>query len=107
MNDNYKLVAELSAENLKLSSEKLRMEQLVNEVRQEEGLLRGELNKAQSVVESMNTNSPRMSMRKFQQHLNRPKHLHLNGMNKFTTADPKEPKLFPLTQTPLPSQAFL
>ena len=32
MNDNYKLVAELSAENLKLSSEKLRMEQLVDEV---------------------------------------------------------------------------
>ena len=80
MNDNYKLVAELSAENLKLSSEKLRMEQLVNEVRQEEDLLRGELNKAQSVVESISANSPRMSLRKFQQHLNRPRHLHLNGI---------------------------
>ncbi len=34
LNDNYKLVANLSAENLKLSGEKLKMEKLVDEVRQ-------------------------------------------------------------------------
>ena len=79
MNDNYKLVAELSAENLKLSSEKLRMEQLVDEVRHDQALLKGELNKAQSVVEAMNSASPRLPGRRFQPHLNRPRHLNLNG----------------------------
>ena len=81
MNDNYKLVAELSAENLKLSAEKLRMEQLVDEVRKDQALLKGELNKAQSVVEAMNSASPRLPGRRFQPHLNlnRPRHLNLNG----------------------------
>ena len=79
LNDNYKLVAELSAENLKLSNEKLRMEQLVDEVRHDQALLKGELHKAQSVVEAINSASPRLPGRRGQPYLNRPRHLNLNG----------------------------
>ena len=56
----------------------------MDEVRQDQGLLKGELHKAQSVVEAMNAASPRSGLRKFQlqqqqQPLNRPRHLHISG----------------------------
>ncbi len=51
LNENYKLVAELSSDNLRLSTEKAAAEQLLDEVKSQRELLREELNKAQKVVE--------------------------------------------------------
>ncbi len=56
----------------------------MDEVRQDQSLLKGELNKAQSVVEAMNSASPRLALKKFQQPLNRPRHLHISGENSFS-----------------------
>ena len=53
LNENYRLVAGLSSENLKLSSEKLKAEDAVNEVVKEQARLKQELQKAVQVVDSM------------------------------------------------------
>ena len=51
LNENYRLVAELSSDNLRLSTEKAAAEQLVEEVKHEQCLLRAELSKAQKVLD--------------------------------------------------------
>ena len=51
LNENYRLVAQLSSDNLRLSTEKAAAEQLLDEVKHEQSLLRGELGKAQRVIE--------------------------------------------------------
>ena len=43
INDNYKLVAELSNENLKLTGEKLRAEEMLEDVKKEHSVLKDEL----------------------------------------------------------------
>ena len=53
LNENYRLVAGLSSENLKLSSEKLKADDLVNEVVKEQVRLKHELQKAVQVVDAM------------------------------------------------------
>ena len=53
LNENYRLVAGLSSENLKLSSEKLKADDVVNEVIKEQARLKQELQKAVQVVDSM------------------------------------------------------
>ena len=53
LNENYRLVAGLSSENLKLSSEKLKADDLVNEVIKEQARLKQELQKAIQVVDAM------------------------------------------------------
>ena len=53
LNENYRLVAGLSSENLKLSSEKLKADDLVNEVIKEQARLKQELQKAVQVVDAM------------------------------------------------------
>ena len=53
LNENYRLVAGLSSENLKLSSEKLKADDVVNEVIKEQARLRQELQKAVLVVDAM------------------------------------------------------
>ena len=53
LNENYRLVAGLSSENLKLSSDKLKAEDAVNEVVKEQARLKQELQKAVQVVDSM------------------------------------------------------
>ena len=45
LNENYRLVAGLSSENLKLSSEKLKADDVVNEVIKEQARLKQELQK--------------------------------------------------------------
>ena len=50
LNENYRMVAELSSDNLRLSTEKAAAEQLLEEVKHEQTLLREELSKAQKVV---------------------------------------------------------
>ena len=51
LNDYYKLVAELKSDNLRLSTEKSAAEQLLEEVKQDQTLLKEKLNKAQRVIE--------------------------------------------------------
>ena len=53
LNENYRLVAGLSSENLKLSSEKLKADDVVNEVIKEQARLKQELQKAVQVVDAM------------------------------------------------------
>lgn len=43
INDNYKLVAELSNENLKLTGEKLRAEEMLEDIKKEHNVLKDEL----------------------------------------------------------------
>ena len=52
LNENYRLVATLSSENLKLSGEKIKADDLVAQVIQEQGRLKEELTKALKVVDS-------------------------------------------------------
>ncbi len=56
MNDNYKLVAELSNENLKLAGDKVRAEELVEDLKKDQSALRNELTSAQRVLEQINYN---------------------------------------------------
>lgn len=51
LNENYRLVAELSSDNLRLSTEKAAAEQLLDEVKHEQGLLKSDLGKAQKMIE--------------------------------------------------------
>ena len=53
LNENYRLVAGLCSENLKLSSEKLKADDVVNEVIKEQARLKQELQKAVLVVDAM------------------------------------------------------
>jgi small-conductance mechanosensitive channel len=53
LNENYRLVAGLSSENLKLSSEKLKADDLVNDVIKEQARLKQELQKAVHNVDAM------------------------------------------------------
>ena len=55
MNDNYKLVAELSNENLKLTGDKVRAEEMVEELKKQQSALRGELCSTQRVLEQLNS----------------------------------------------------
>ena len=50
LNENYRMVAELSSDNLRLSTEKAAAEQLLEEVKHEQSLLKSDLAKAQKVV---------------------------------------------------------
>lgn len=52
MNENYRLVAELSSDNLRLSTEKAAAEQLLDEIQHDKALLKGELGKAQKIIEN-------------------------------------------------------
>ncbi len=66
LNENYRLVAELSSDNLRLSTEKAAAEQLLDEVKHEQSQLRSQLNKAQKVIEdTLTTNrfQPQPQMR--------------------------------------------
>ena len=54
MNDNYKLVAELSNENLKLTGDKVRAEEMVEDLKRQQSALRGELCSTQRVLEQLN-----------------------------------------------------
>jgi hypothetical protein len=54
MNDNYKLVAELSNENLKLTGDKSKAEEVAEDLKRDQIALRGELNSAQRVLEQLN-----------------------------------------------------
>ena len=71
LNENYRLVAELSSDNLRLSTEKAAAEQLLDEVKHEQSLLRTELGKAQKVIEDSMAGSYHE-----QQHWNTRQHLH-------------------------------
>jgi len=51
LNENYRLVAELSSDNLRLSTEKAAAEELLDEVKHEQSLLKKDLGKAQKVLE--------------------------------------------------------
>lgn len=51
LNENYRLVAELSSDNLRLATEKAAAEQLLEEVKHEQSLIKGELGKAQKVIQ--------------------------------------------------------
>ena len=53
LNENYRLVAGLSSENLKLSSEKLKADDLVSDVIKEQTRLKQELQKAVQVVDAI------------------------------------------------------
>ena len=55
MNDNYKLVAELSNENLKLTGDKVRAEEMVEDLKRQQSVLRGELCSTQRVLEQLNS----------------------------------------------------
>ena len=53
MNDNYKLVAELSNENLKLTGDKVRVEEVLDAMRKDQKRLREELDSARGVIAAM------------------------------------------------------
>ena len=55
MNDNYKLVAELSNENLKLTGDKVRAEEMVEDLKKQQSTLRSELCSTQRVLEQLNS----------------------------------------------------
>lgn len=57
LNENYRLVAELSSDNLRLSTEKAAAEQLLDEVKHEQGLLKSDLGKAQKMIEDSMMNA--------------------------------------------------
>ena len=58
LNDNYKLMAEMSNENLRLTGENARAEERAEEMRREQRTLREELTSAQRVLETLNKHRP-------------------------------------------------
>ena len=62
MNDNYKLVAELSNENLKLTGDKVRAEEMVEDLKKQQSTLRSELCSTQRVLEQLNSSRKNTSI---------------------------------------------
>ena len=62
MNDNYKLVAELSNENLKLTGDKVRAEEMAEDLKKQQSTLRSELCSTQRVLEQLNSSRKNTSI---------------------------------------------